>query len=85
MWLLGRWFSAYAVVAVVGIMGCEHAQKPYADDPLLTSGRGVRGDQERARGLIKTVDPEPAAPSAPPPPDTGIATADNFPSPVTLP
>jgi hypothetical protein len=72
---VGRWFRVIYPVAAVALTGCGLAAKPYANDPLLKSGRAVRGDQETARALLKAAEPEPAAPSAPRPPDTAIIAA----------
>jgi hypothetical protein len=60
---VGRW----AVIAVLATAaaGCGFGGRPYADDPLLRAGRGVRGDPARTR----SPDPgPPVVPLAPPPP-----------------
>lgn len=57
-----RW-AMIAVLAAAAAAGC--GGRPYAADPLLHAGRGVRGDPGRAM----TRDPgPPAEPVAPPPP-----------------
>ena len=65
---LGTRLLAAALASALG--GCLFTPKPYAGDPLLHHGRGVRGDHEKARQPLRA-DVEPA----PPRPETGILTS----------
>jgi hypothetical protein len=71
---LVRWAAVW-VVAAGAAGGCSWAGRPYADDPLLPDGRGVRGDPTRAKLPPPEPPPEPAAPPAPPGHDELIAAA----------
>jgi hypothetical protein len=52
-------------VLAAAAAGCGFGGRPYAADPLLRSGRGVRGNPAHTR----TTDPgPPPEPLAPPPP-----------------
>ena len=53
---MGR-VARWAVIAglAASAAGCGFGGRPYADDPLLRSGRGVRGDATRLTSLLPSV------------------------------
>ena len=61
---LGRW--AMIAVFAAASAGCGFGGRPYADDPLLRAGRGVRGDPTHARIPDSGSAAEPVAPHPPP-------------------
>jgi hypothetical protein len=60
-------------VLAAAAAGCGFGGRPYAGDPLLRAGRGVRGDPARARALDASVPAEPVAPRPPAAPSNLIA------------
>jgi hypothetical protein len=61
---VGRW--AMIAVLTSAAAGCGFGGRPYANDPLLRAGRGVRGDPAHTRSPDPGPPAEPLAPAPPP-------------------